>query len=112
MKISSKEIWDWMRENKEAAIPSAMNRLYLYYREACDLNTEEIKSLFSHLNDVLEKLTLQECDGVWDTTCMLCSIYEREAFLSGLKTGASLMLELLENGQGRDSCFSQKETAL
>ena len=63
------------------------------------------------LDEILDKLTLKEYDAVWDAACKLSDAHERRGFRSGVQIGALLMLELLENGQGKDGCFSQKETA-
>lgn len=70
--------------------------LYGCYRELHPTDSEVINRSFSQLNDVLSKLTLQECDRVWDLTCALCSEHEREGFLEGIRVGAGVVMELVE----------------
>lgn len=70
--------------------------LYSCYRELHPTDSNAIRQHFSHLNEVLGKLTLRECDQVWDLVCCLCSEHEREGFLEGLHVGTVLITELAE----------------
>ena len=53
-----------------------------------------MQALFSQLNEVLDSLTLRDCDRVWDLVCALCSGYEQEGFAAGIRLGAALVSEL------------------
>lgn len=77
-------------------VQEAVDMLYTFYQEHYPVHTKEIKQNFSDLNDVLEKLTLRECDKVWDLCCQLCTQHEKEGFLAGLRIGAALTAELLD----------------
>ena len=91
---------DFKRLKAELAVPqeySVLESLYFYYREYHPANSDAIARHFSDLNDVLAKLTLTECDLVWDLVCKLCGEHEREGFLEGLRVGANLMAELAIN---------------
>ena len=85
--------------SEQADIP-VMEVLYCCYRELHPTDSETITKNFTHLNDVLGKLTLRECDRVWNLTCALCSEHEREGFLEGVHVGAELALELLKTDEG------------
>lgn len=76
--------------------PPVLEVLYGCYRELYPSDSEEIRANFTALNDVLDKLTLKECDQVWDLTCMLCADHEREGFLAGLYVGVELAMELMK----------------
>lgn len=80
----------------EADINSVLEMLYSVYRERKGKDTEEIERHFSQLDEVLSKLTLKEYDKVWYAACGLCGLYEKEAFLEGIRVGASLAVELGE----------------
>ena len=77
-------------------VQEAVDMLYSFYREHYPVDTKEIKQNFSELSDILSKLTLRECDKVWDLCCVLCIEHEKEGFFSGLRIGAALMAELLD----------------
>lgn len=68
--------------------------LYFYYREYHPTDSDAIARYFSDLNNVLAKLTLTECDQVWDLVCSLCGEHQREGFLEGFRVGANLIAEL------------------
>ena len=61
---------------------SVLEVLCLCYRDLHPADSTAIRGKFSRLNEVLGKLTLQECDQVWDLTCGLCSEHERAGLLS------------------------------
>lgn len=64
----------------EAEPESVVEMLYEYYREMNRPESKEISKHFSHLNDILAKLPLQEMDEVWYHICDLCIAYQK-AFL-------------------------------
>ena len=99
-----------IKEQRKAG-ESVIETLYRCNLENGGVDEAAIDQEFDKLDEILDRLTLKEYDTVWDATCVLCDAHERRGFRSGVQTGALLMLELLETEQGKDSCFSQKETA-
>lgn len=64
--------------------------LYDCYRELHPRDNAVVREAFAELNTVLEQLTLQEQDRVWDLACSLCFESEQQAFLEGLRVGIQL----------------------
>jgi len=77
-------------------LPSVLDILFSIYQDLYPTDPECIQTGFSHLNDILSKLTLRECDKVWDLTCQLCTDHARFAFRVGVQVGAKLIQELSE----------------
>lgn len=100
-----------MIKEQQKAGESVIDTLFRCNSENSGADEPEIDREFNKLDEILDKLTLKEYDAVWDAACKLSDAHERRGFRSGVQIGALLMLELLENGQGKDGCFSQKETA-
>ena len=75
---------------------SVLEALYRCYWELHPTDSETIASHFHRLNDILGKLTLRECDEVWDLVCCLCSDHEQEGFLEGVHVGAELVMEMMK----------------
>ena len=73
---------------------SVLDMLYFSYRELHPQDSPQMQALFSQLNEVLDSLTLRDCDRVWDLVCALCSGYEQEGFAAGIRLGAALVSEL------------------
>lgn len=73
---------------------SVLQMLYSVYQERYPTNSAEITEEFKQLNDVLSRLTVKECDKVWDLTCALCSEFEEKAFLEGVRVGVRLAEEM------------------
>lgn len=73
---------------------SAVGMLYDAWREENHPDPENIRIYFSELNDILEKLPLEELDNVWYRVCALCIAHEKRAFFEGFRMGARLMTEL------------------
>lgn len=80
--------------NETEDAPSLLELLFNCYREHTPGDTQEIAADFARLNAVLSKLTLQECDQVWDLTCRLCSEHEQAAFFEGFRVAILLAAEL------------------
>ena len=65
------------------------------------IENEEIRDAFQCLDGTLGKLTLKECDQVWDLACSLCGQYEKLGFMKGVRAGMRLIMELTEGtGEG------------
>ena len=77
--------------------------LYGHYLENLGPDRGEIARGFAELDRLLDELTRKEYDRVWGTSVALCSAHERRGFDAGFQMGASLMQELAELGQGRES---------
>jgi len=75
---------------------SVLELLYWCYRDLHPQDSEAITARFSHLNDILGKLPLKECDAVWDQICGLCIEHEQEGFFEGLRTGVALAVEIIK----------------
>ena len=87
------------REDTTEDIRNAADILYTFYREHYPVDPVEIRRNFSELNDILSKLTLRECDRVWDLCCILCTQHEKRGFLTGLCIGAALAAELADTNR-------------
>lgn len=75
---------------------SLLEMLYYYYTTANPINNESIHDHFNRLDNILTPLSWEENNAVFDLTCMLCSEYERRAFLEGVHVGVRLITELSE----------------
>ena len=78
---------------------SVLEVLYGCYRELHPTDMEQITSHFKKLNHILSKLTLRECDMVWDLVCRLCSEHEQQGFLEGIRVGTVLAMETEKIGK-------------
>lgn len=74
---------------------SVLEMLYDAYRELNKPESDSIRANFSHLNDLLGQLSLQDMDTVWYCICDLCINYQKNAFEDGVRMGAKLMDELM-----------------
>ncbi|MBQ7001451.1 MAG: hypothetical protein IJN67_10475 [Oscillospiraceae bacterium] len=83
--------------HQEQEVQTVSEMLYGYYQERHPLDTEEMDRAFCALDGVLQKLTAEEYDKVWYLTCSLCGEHEKNGFLTGLRIGACLAAELMEN---------------
>ena len=70
--------------------------LYESYTEEKPIDTEEIRAGFREINQIINRLTIQENDSVFTIVCRLCSQHERQAFLEGLRVGVQLFRELTQ----------------
>ena len=63
------------------------------------METPEFKKQTDPLKEELRALveTEQEADDYMDIVFNLCAAYERQGYLEGIKVGARLMMELLED---------------
>ena len=71
-----------------------LEQLYQAYAESHESAPPEIRNGFKELDALLEQLSLDDNNAVWNLCCQLCTVYERKAFLDGLQYGAHLMREL------------------
>ena len=73
---------------------AALNLLYEQYQELELPDRRGILDDLVPLNDILEKLPLQDNDEVFNLTVRLCEEHEKRGFFSGIRIGAKLMQEL------------------
>ena len=75
---------------------TVLDQLYQAYAESHESDPREIRDGFKELDELLEGLSLDNNNAVWNLCCHLCTAYERKAFNDGLLYGAYLMQELTE----------------
>ncbi|MBE6951449.1 MAG: hypothetical protein E7451_08970 [Ruminococcaceae bacterium] len=68
--------------------------LYNCYTELNPIDTTEIRGGFREIDQIIRNLSVQDNDRVFAVVCQLCTQHERLAFLSGLRVGVQLLLEL------------------
>ena len=73
---------------------TVLEQLYRAYAESHESDPPEIRNGFKELDALLEHLSLDDNNAVWNLCCQLCTAYERKAFLDGLQYGACLIREL------------------
>ena len=78
----------------ESNYETVLDQLYQAYAESHESDPLEIRDGFKELDALLEQLSLDDNNAVWNLCCQLCTAYERKAFLDGLQYGAHLMMEL------------------
>ena len=72
---------------------TVLDQLYQAYAESHESDPPEIRDGFKELDALLEHLSLDDNNAVWNLCCQLCTAYERKAFLDGLQYGAHLIQE-------------------
>lgn len=80
----------------ESNYDTVLDQLYQVYQESHESDPPDIREGFRKLDDLLGHLPLEDNNTVFNLCCSLCTAYEHKSFLDGLKYGAHLMLELLE----------------
>ena len=78
---------------------SMLELLYFTFAEYNSVETPEFKKQTDSLKEKLRALvdTEQEADEYMDIVFSLCAAYERQGYLEGIKVGARLMMELMED---------------
>lgn len=73
--------------------------LYFTFAEYNSVETPEFKEQTDPLKEKLRALvdTEQEADDYMDIVFSLCAAYVRQGYLEGIKVGARLMMELMED---------------
>lgn len=70
---------------------TVLDQLYQAYAESHESAPPEIRNRFKELDDLLDGLSLDDNNAVWNLCCQLCTTYEHKAFLDGLQYGAHLI---------------------
>ena len=73
---------------------TVLDQLYQAYAESHESDPPEIRDGFKELDALLEQLSLDDNNAVWNLCCHVCTAYERKAFLDVLQYGAHLIQEL------------------
>ena len=73
---------------------TVLDQLYQAYAESHESDPPEIREGFKELDMLLEQLSLNANNAVWNLCCQLCTAYERKAFIDGLQYGAHLITTL------------------
>ena len=76
---------------------TVLDQLYQAYAESHESDPPEIRDGFKELDSLLEHLSLDDNNAVWNLCCQLCTAYERKAFIDGLQYGAHLMQNLCDS---------------
>ena len=93
-----KELRTYVTEHKilfdgESAEP-CLDALWWHYGETHTMSNDETRRLWQELHDCLSKLSFLDCNAVISHVGSLCAEHERIAFVSGLRLGAQLMVEI------------------
>jgi len=80
----------------DSKISSVMEAICDFYMMTNGPENEEVKQILTELDARIQMLSFAEQDAVFSTVSRLGAQWERCAFLSGLRIGAQLALELLE----------------
>ena len=76
-----------------------MELLYYTFAEYNTVETPEFKEQTDPLKEKLRALadTEQEADEYMDIVFTLCAAHERQGYMEGIKVGARLVMELMED---------------
>ena len=85
--------------NYQGQANGILELLYFTFVEYNSVETPEFKEQTDPLKEKLRALvdTEQEADDYMDIVFSLCAAYERQGYLEGIKVGARLMMELMED---------------
>jgi len=73
---------------------TVLDQLYQAYAESHESDPLEIREGFKKLDELLDSLSLDDNNTVFNLCCSLCTAYEHKAFLDGLHYGVHLIQEL------------------
>lgn len=75
---------------------SLLGMLYCCHHQCNNIETDEMKLCFNRLDSIMEKLSKEENDQVFNLTSSLCEQYQQAAFRQGLLVGFHLFQELTQ----------------
>lgn len=86
--------------NYQGQVDTLLELLYQAFTEYNSVETSEFKKAIHPLREKLRSLvdTEQDADDYMDIVFSLCAAYERQGYIEGIKVGARLMMELLQDG--------------
>lgn len=73
---------------------TVLDQLFRAYQESHESDPPDIRDGFRELDELLEHLSLDDNNTVFNLCCRLCTAYEYKAFIDGFHNGAQLMMEL------------------
>ena len=73
---------------------TVLDQLFRDYQESHESDPPDIRDGFRELDELLEHLSLDDNNTVFNLCCRLCTAYECKAFIDGFHYGAQLMMEL------------------
>ena len=85
--------------NYQGQVDTLLELLYQAFTEYNSVETSEFKKAIHPLREKLRSLvdTEQDADDYLDIVFSLCAAYERQGYIEGIKVGARLMMELVED---------------
>lgn len=85
--------------NYQGQVDTLLELLYQAFTEYNSVETPEFKKGIHPLREKLRALvdTEQEADDYMNIVFSLCAVYERQGYIEGIKVGARLMMELVED---------------
>lgn len=96
-----KQIIPYLQEhpiNFGKEVDTLLKMIYHSYTELNSAETPEFKAIVNSLDQTLRSLvdTDEETDEYMGIVFELCTVYECQSYIEGLKVGAKLMMELVE----------------
>lgn len=87
-------------ENSNGWVCSLLEMIYHAYTELNSAETPEFKAIVNPLDQTLRSLvdSDEEADEYMSIVFELCTAYERQSYIEGMKVGVRLMMELMEAG--------------
>ena len=97
-----KSVVQYLREhpaNYQGQVDTLLELLYQAFTEYNSAETPEFKEQVDPLDETLRSLvgTDEEADKYMNIVFGLCTTYERQGYIEGIKVGARLMMELMED---------------
>ena len=80
-------------------VDTLLELIYQTFTEYNSVETPEFRKQVDPLDETLRSLveTDEEADEYMNTVFSLCTTYERQGYIEGIKVGARLMLELMRD---------------
>lgn len=84
--------------NYQGQVDTLLELIYQTFTEYNSAETPEFRKQVDPLDETLRNLveTDEEADEYMNTVFSLCTAYERQGYIEGIKVGARLMMELME----------------
>ena len=83
-------------EYMDTDIHSLLEMLWRCYTESNPVDNDETKALYRSLDPIFDVLPFEDSNFLFGTVVSLCRVFERQAFLSGLRVGAQLTVEIAQ----------------
>ena len=73
---------------------SILDMLFTYYHQCNNTDTYAVRAAVEDLYQRMHGMPLREMDRIIDVVCTLCREHERSGFVSGVKMGILLEIEI------------------